>query len=234
MTPREVLDFWFGGAGSWADPAKMASMETFGNQAPLWWGMTSSYGPLSDADKAAVDASCRVHADLIRAAAKGELTADEWQTTEGLYAQMLLTDQLSRNSFRGTPEAFAYDGQAMEFCRRVWADAEACRAFELCALVFMQTAGQHSENLADHDQNSLVLDFMKAKAGENGVVKMIASSQGEHREVVERFGRYPHRNAAQGRTSTPEEQAWLADWDSLPAWAKSQMPKPSGVVADAK
>ena len=47
----------------------------------------------------------------------------------------------------------------------------------------------------------------------------------EHSEVVERFGRYPHRNAQLGRESTAEEKAWLADVDNLPSWAKSQLAK---------
>lgn len=53
--------------------------------------------------------------------------------------------------------------------------------------------------------------------------KYLASNVEEHAAVVERFGRYPHRNAALGRESTPEEQAWLDDVDNLPGWAKSQL-----------
>jgi uncharacterized protein (DUF924 family) len=56
---------------------------------------------------------------------------------------------------------------------------------------------------------------------------MLAKSCADHKRIVERFGRYPHRNPAMGRESTADEAAWLADYDNLPGFAKSQLPKPS-------
>ena len=50
----------------------------------------------------------------------------------------------------------------------------------------------------------------------------------KHTDVVERFGRYPHRNRAMGREDTAEEAEWLADWENLPGWARSQLPRPAG------
>ena len=54
------------------------------------------------------------------------------------------------------------------------------------------------------------------------------SSLEEHKSVVDRFGRFPHRNHLFGRENTAEEQVWLDDYEALPRWAKSQLPQPTG------
>lgn len=54
--------------------------------------------------------------------------------------------------------------------------------------------------------------------------KMLLDSCTHHKSIVDKFGRYPHRNLALNRATTSEEKAWLADYDSLPAFAKSQLP----------
>lgn len=85
-------------------------------------------------------------------------------------------------------------------------------------------AGMHSEDIEDHRFNSIVTDFVEERFGRESPdrVATLQRYMREHTEVVERFGRYPHRNAALGRESTAEELAWLEDEANLPGWARTQ------------
>ena len=129
----------------------------------------------------------------------------EWQTEPraGL-ALVLLLDQLPRNMFRGTPKAFATDASAREAashlirsgCERQLLPIE--RAF-----VYMPF--MHSEALAD--QHASVALFQQL-AQEREYLTFVTFAI-KHREVIDRFGRFPHRNAILGRPSTAEEAAFL-------------------------
>lgn len=182
-------------------------------------------GPADASTRAALDDQCRSFEPLIEAAGSSSLTSAEWQNPAGLYAQMLLTDQFPRNAFRGSERAFAYDSRAMQLANsliqtKAYEDWDAVSYY-----TFLSTPAQHSEELADHQLIQTALAHMVAKIGVNTSTSMILSHANDHREVVERFGRYPHRNEVLGRTSTDEELAWLADTEKLPRWAKSQMKK---------
>ena len=86
-------------------------------------------------------------------------------------------------------------------------------------LAFVGIPLQHSEALADHDLALSLLDAQERRhpgAGLGGFRSFYTA----HRDVIVRFGRYPHRNAKLGRQTTPDEQAWLNDVDNLPNWAK--------------
>lgn len=184
---------------------------------------TDLSGKLSQDESAAVDKSCRVYAELIRACGRGELVGPEWESPEGIYAQMLLCDQLSRNSFRGTAEAFAYDARGAKFARKIF-DERLHENFEVGHFNFLLTPGQHSESPDDHKMGVQLIVFMKDKFGpDNLQTRVLEAHVNDHKAVIDRFGRYPHRNAALGRENTPEEAAWLADYDNLPGWARSQM-----------
>mmetsp|Transcript_50278 Transcript_50278/g.98560 ORF Transcript_50278/g.98560 Transcript_50278/m.98560 type:complete len:218 (-) Transcript_50278:55-708(-) len=213
-SPQQVLDFWFG-EGRWGTPAIVASMDS---QSKLWWGSASPE------ESKKIDESAYQFVDAVRACGKGELDKQaEWVTVDGLYAQMLLCDQLSRNCFRGTSEAFAYDTRAMELARQLF-DLGAHKHFVLPEFTFLTCPGQHSEQLADHVLNMQVCAFLQSKVGsDHPYFTLLQQSCQDHKAVVERFGRYPHRNASLGRASTPEEQQWLADYENLPSWARSQM-----------
>lgn len=224
QTPREVLSFWFGPGNYW-DAAKMSSPGTaLATQNPLWWGMRADFsGKLSQDEKAAVDESCRAYAEVIRACGRGELVGPMWESPDGIYAQMLLCDQLSRNSFRGTAEAFAYDAQGAKLARKIF-DNRLYEDFEIGHFTFLLTPGQHSESPDDHEIMVQLIAFMKDKFGvDNPVTKGLESHVNDHKVVIDLFGRYPHRNEALGRENTPEEAAWLGDYDNLPGWARSQM-----------
>mmetsp|Transcript_47372 Transcript_47372/g.76342 ORF Transcript_47372/g.76342 Transcript_47372/m.76342 type:complete len:233 (-) Transcript_47372:66-764(-) len=225
VTPQQILSFWFG-EGVWGSP-EIASVN-FSIQSPLWWGMKSDLsGPISPEEKTAIDESCQVFAEFVRKCGRGELSDPIWDTPDGLYAQVLLCDQLSRNCFRGTDEAFAYDSKGSEIARKLVANEHHLAFTSPDLFVFLLTPGQHSEDLQDHAMNLEILQVLADKFGADNRTYLFTKKHCEdHYDVVRRFGRYPHRNAALGRENTADESVWLADHDNLPAWAKSQVPKP--------
>ncbi len=138
--------------------------------------------------------------DTWRAGRDGELAAWE-QTPEGALALTILLDQLPLNMFRSHPDSFSTEAQA-----RGVADRAIARDFDqdmpVERLQFLYMPFMHSESLAD--QGRSVALFEAAGLTENGRFAR------HHRDIVARFGRFPHRNAILGRPTTPEEAAWLA------------------------
>ena len=136
--------------------------------------------------------------DLHFAAARREF--DQWiEQPEGALALMILLDQFPRNCFRGTGHMFATDPLARYFARKAYA-AGIVEGVAGELQIFFVLPFEHSEDLADQ-QLSVELS---APYGEEFVKYAVI-----HRDIIERFGRFPHRNAALGRETTPEEQAFL-------------------------
>jgi uncharacterized protein (DUF924 family) len=132
------------------------------------------------------------------AARRGEL--DGWPATpNGALALLILLDQFPRNAFRGTPRMYESDARAREIADRAIAvghDKQICR--ELRAFIY--TPLHHSETLADQERAvELIRPF-----GEE-----IVRAAERHRDIIKRFGRFPHRNAILGRAMTEEEQHFL-------------------------
>jgi len=148
----------------------------------------------------AFDIECRERfADLHMAAARRE--CDHWmEQAEGAVALLILLDQIPRNIFRGSGHAFATDPLALFHARQaVGSGLDREVAQDLRAFVYLPF--EHSESLA-HQQRSVELFEALGDPGYLGYAR-------SHLEVIERFGRFPHRNRALGRVSTAEEQAWL-------------------------
>lgn len=123
---------------------------------------------------------------------------DHWAATaEGGLALLLLLDQFPRNVFRGTGHAYATDPLARHFAQAML-DAGQDRQVEPALRLFCYLPFQHHEDLADQDRAVALLQAL-------GDAKWAL----HHRDIIRRFGRFPHRNAALGRESTPEEQAFL-------------------------
>ena len=212
-TPTDVLHFWFGEEACTTNVALMGDIAFFrGRCKTLWYAGTSA------------DPLCAPFAATLEAAASGTLDAHPAWTSPESYptsaiAKVLLYDQFSRNVFRGTKKAFSFDDKALVLSRALCADASVVDTVGASAMHFILSPLMHSEALADHD---LALDVNSRLATR---AKDIADGgRGafvQHRDVIARFGRYPHRNAAMGRVSTDEEKAWLASED-VPGWAKSQ------------
>ena len=178
---RDILDFWF---LPLSDP-------DHGKPREIWWQST----PAFDAETVG-----RFGAAIERAVAGG---LDPWKTSpEGALALILLCDQFPRNCFRRTARAFNGDTKALEIARF----SLACFypvAFGLNQRLFFSMPFGHSEALADQHLACALFDTI---GGEDNL-----RSAAEHRDVIARFGRFPHRNEVLGRVSTAEELDYLRD-----------------------
>ena len=181
MNAAEVLDFWFDG-----DPTAFRRERWFKRDDVL-------------------DAQIRERfAFTVEAAIDGAL--DAWSATpEGALALVIVLDQFPRNIHRGSYLAFGGDAHARRIARNAVAEGldVVLTPVQRC---FLYLPFEHSEDLADQDLAVLLFDALK---GEPELAGAVESAQG-HREVIRRFGRFPHRNAAVGRSSTPEELAYIA------------------------
>ena len=139
---------------------------------------------------------------------------------------VLLLDQFTRNCFRGSDRAFSGDARAQALVRDGLArgfDQELApveRAFFNLPLEHAEDAGLQSLSVERARRN---LDGIPRGALRHHMERFLTAAI-EHAEVITRFGRYPHRNQPLGRTSTPEERAYLADggksWGQAPAGSK--------------
>ena len=126
---------------------------------------------------------------------------EDWlDSAEGALALLLLLDQIPRNVFRGSGHAFASDGLARHYAERALAAGHDA-AFEPELRAFFYLPFEHSEDLADQQRSVTLFEVLG-----NQTYTQYAL---EHLRVIERFGRFPHRNRALGRINTAEEQAWL-------------------------
>lgn len=136
---------------------------------------------------------------------------EDWRATpEGCCAYIIVADQLSRNMFRDQPQAFATDALALAAARAMveqGTDRSLPTPYhrQFCYMPF-----EHDESLASQDEAirlfTQLRDETDAAAGMGDVLHWAE----RHRDVIVRFGRYPHRNGILGRSSTAEEQAFLA------------------------
>jgi uncharacterized protein (DUF924 family) len=148
----------------------------------------------------AFDASVRERfLSLWHKAVAGELSS--WETTDdGALALIILLDQFPRNMFRGDPKAYSSDILARDVAHRALA-CGAGKRIEAPLLQFLYLPFMHSENLADQLR---CVDLFRATDDTENL-----RYAEEHADIIRRFGRFPHRNRVMGRTTTPEEQAFL-------------------------
>lgn len=133
-------------------------------------------------------------------AARGEL--DDWaRQVEGVLALAIVLDQLPLNMFRGDPRSFSTEAAAIRVAHEAVRDG-LDRALAPERRVFLYMPLMHSENMADQDEAVRLFEA-------SGLEDNLRFAR-HHRELVRRFGRFPHRNAILGRVSTPEELAYLA------------------------
>ncbi|WP_152045033.1 DUF924 family protein [Aureimonas psammosilenae] len=147
----------------------------------------------------AFDEAIRVSfAPLLERGTRGEL--DGWaETPEGALALVLIFDQFSRNIHRGTPEAFATDEEALAIARLALDRGDADRLGDDINQ-FLAMPLMHSEHLGDQED---CVRWME-RIGPGNLPHAI-----DHRDIVQRFGRFPHRNPILGRSTTREEQDFL-------------------------
>lgn len=172
MGYQTVIDFWFKDAG------------------PKRWF----------AKDEAFDAEIRNRfLDIHRAVASGETAS--WRVDPlGRLAEIIVLDQFSRNMFRGSGEAFAYDGQALSLAQEA-VSLGIDKQLTKTERRFLYMPYMHSESKAVHWQAL----WLFIKLGDWTTL----TYEWKHKRVIDRFGRYPHRNDALGRESTAEEKEWM-------------------------
>jgi len=183
---KALLDFWFGPEG---DPARDQHRE-------IWFRASEEF-----------DAALRREflADY-EAAAVGTLRS--WEASpEGALALVLLLDQLPRNIFRETPRAYATDAAAC-----ATADRALERGFDQIVppawRLFFYMPFHHSENIADQRRSVALFDALPRHPDRRGSLRRYGCP---YIEVIERFGRFPHRNEILGRQSTAAEISFMAE-----------------------
>ncbi|MDD2179930.1 DUF924 domain-containing protein [Acidovorax sp. D2M1] len=151
---------------------------------------------------AALDETIRTRfGNTLEAAAKCELFA--WRAApEGRLAEILVLDQFSRNVWRDTPRAFAQDALALALAQELVANGHD-RSLPTAQRVFAYMPYMHSESAVIHEQ---ALELFAQPGMENNL-----DFERRHKTIIDRFGRYPHRNVVLGRTSTAEELAFLSE-----------------------
>jgi uncharacterized protein (DUF924 family) len=131
----------------------------------------------------------------------------DWETTaEGALALLILLDQFPRNLYRRSAHAFATDPLARSIARAALErrfDGEVEPLFRQ----FFYLPFSHSEDVADQDRAVALYEAHDAETGDVESLKFAVI----HRDIIRQFGRFPHRNPALGRVTTPEEQAFLDD-----------------------
>jgi uncharacterized protein (DUF924 family) len=177
--PGEVLAFWFG------EPPGALRPEWFRKDAAFDAGIGRRFGAL--------------HA----AAANRALEA--WRASpEPMLALVVVLDQFSRNLHRGDARAFAQDAHALECAKQAVMRGDD----ELLLPVqrqFLYLPFEHSEDLADQEKGVELMRSLEGFEPTRGVTEWAV----RHLEIIRRFGRFPHRNAALGRASTAEEVEFL-------------------------
>ncbi len=186
---EEILTFWFGEVRD--EPSY------FEEYAPRWFVQNADF------DREIVQ---RFQADY-ELAAQGQLT--HWtETARGGVALILVLDQFPRNMFRNDPRAFATDPLARQIAEQM-IDAGLDRQLRLVERYFVYVPFMHSEDRA-HQQRSVMLFQQLAEVR----AYFDTSYAVRHQEVIDRFGRFPHRNTVLGRASTPAELEFLKQFGS--------------------
>ena len=190
MTAQDVLDFWFLPPGT----------EGYGTPRDEWFRKNDAF-----------DTVIRERfATVVEQAVAGGLREWDRQGARGVVARILLLDQFTRNAFRGKPASFAGDGLALVAAKQL---LEGRSDLELLPVQrwFAYLPFEHAEDMAMQEQSVTLFTALTAASAQ---LKGALDYAIRHRAVIARFGRFPGRNAALGRVSTPEEVAYLAQGGS--------------------
>jgi hypothetical protein len=183
-----ILDFWFGHPN---DP-------NYGKIQPFWFEKSPDF-----------DAKVRdLFLEDYHKAVAGYL--HDWMNSpETCLALILLLDQFPRNMFRDTPEAFATDWEALSLAKHATSQGYDRKLLSVQRW-FIYLPFEHSEDPVD--QRKCIKLFQQLSHDPDSVRAI--ESAFRHKEIISRFGRFPHRNAILGRISTPEEEEFLEEPNS--------------------
>ena len=195
---RSVRDFWFGTTPLSADTL---------NRRILFW-----FGDEASARRQRRDEHIRARfGALLERAARGELAS--WADgPRRRLSLIILLDQFPRSIFRGTARAFAYDAQALGLTLSGMQSA-ADAALTVVERMFFYLPLEHAESREVQEESVAAYRRLLAEAPDElrEVFASALRSAENHRSIIERFGRFPHRNALLGRANTPEEAEWLKE-----------------------
>jgi uncharacterized protein (DUF924 family) len=193
---RKVRDFWFG--------KTPLSAEHLPRRMKLWFGDVSA-----DVQRHVDDTLRERFEPLIVRAIEGELV--QWADgPRRRLSLILLLDQFPRNIYRGTARAFAGDEQALSLAL-TGMQSVADAALNAVERIFFYMPLQHAESLEVQEESVAAYRRLLGEAPEDlrGVFEGCCFYAEQHRDVIRRFGRFPQRNAALGRASSADEEAWL-------------------------
>jgi len=191
VTPHEVIDFWIGPDLDDRGAVELASKRWYAADAEFDAHVRDRFGA------------------AIRRAREGAFR--DWErSAHGVLALVILLDQFSRNAYRDTPEAFAGDARALAVAGSA-VDCGLDRELGCAGRAFLYHPFEHSEALADQERSVRLFESLveEASAEWREFAADFVPYAHSHREVIARFGRFPHRNAILGRESTSEELEYL-------------------------
>lgn len=190
-SPETILEFWFGSNANDAETAK--------KQSSLWW-----------TKKVSVDRDIKERFEpLVKSATAGQLL--DWSNSaRGQLALIIVTDQFPRNMYRNTPMSFEFDSVALALCKGGLKDRND-RKLRPIERAFFYMPLEHSEDKTDQQESVALFKTLKdaVPAEQRQPFASFSRFAVQHCHIVERFGRFPHRNAILGRTSTSEEVEFL-------------------------
>lgn len=190
-TYADVIEFWLGDLDAYGQ----ASPEV----AARWWRKDPAF------DRAIGDAFAPTYEAIVAGRCDGWL-----ETPAGRLGYILVLDQLARNMFRDTPKMFAADPLARRATHEGFAKGHD-RMLPLDGKVFFYMPLMHSEHLEDQEQCVALFEALAREAPAPARPRLAENHRFAiaHRDIIARFGRFPHRNAILGRASTDEELAFL-------------------------
>ncbi len=193
-SPQDVLDFWIG------DPDDVSALK---ERHKLWFGKS-----------AATDAEIRFKfLPLVELLSAGPL-AEAWSVSGARtrLAAIIALDQFSRNLFRDHPRAFAQDMLARKLCKDGLTAGDD-RMLKETERIFFYLPLEHSEDRGDQARAVELFEALHRDARPDfiGLAKSTLDFARRHKEVIDRFGHFPHRNDVVGRSSTAEERAYVSN-----------------------
>ena len=184
---QEVLDAWFGTPGS----------PEFGHARRQWFKKNAAFD----------NALHERFGALLDLALRGELAS--WSATpSGTLALIVMLDQFTRNCFRGTPRAFSGDATALKLARELIDSGEERRLPTVYHRMFVAMPFEHDEAIESQREAVRLYQILFDETREDDIESGLKYAI-RHAEVIEKFGRFPHRNVILGRESTAEELEWL-------------------------
>lgn len=191
LSSEDILDFWFGTA---TDNLTVAQ-----RQSKLWWSKSDE-----------LDRQIRERFEPLLLTMAKEETACFSETAGGRLAQVILFDQFPRNMYRGTPAAFATDPLAQKLALSALSEGDESQLRPI-ERVFLYMPLNHAEDRRLQALSVERFQLLRDESVENerSLFEDYLNFATRHRDIVARFGRFPHRNAILGRQSTPEEVEFL-------------------------